>query len=58
MSGITPGPIPNPTSDLSSDPITIWWDISAITCHLSDLYVILSDLYVDLSLIHMLENKS
>ena len=62
MSGITPGPLPNPTSELSSDPITL----VAYFCHhlsdnyidLSDLYVILSDLYVILSLIHMLENKS
>ena len=26
--------------------------------HVSDLYVVLSDLYVDLSLIHLLKNKS
>ena len=26
--------------------------------HVSDLYLVLSDLYVDLSLIHLLKNKS
>ena len=43
----------------------VWWHTSAITCQMSDLYVVLSDLYDDLSdlyddlsLIHLLENES